>query len=194
MGALRDVFKRKLVEQQDAAHEAAKRWEPAEVERTGTQAEFEPKLRAIVLEVFESMREVKWPTAHVLTEGFPHDPTGVTAYALSRFGHGLLRSVSAEVVIDSNGKIAFDHPVTTVGEGPDETVVSCYPLDAPYEQLLASVQLTDRPEGRTLTLDSAGEVIYTRSTGMDRYDHLIYVSEALAEYLTTRAAHTVAGT
>lgn len=188
------MFKRKLAEQQDVAHEAATRREAAAVQRTGVQAELEPKLRAIVLEAYEAMRQVKWPAAQVLTEGFSHDPTGVTAYAFGRFGRGLTRSVNAEVVIDSDGKIAFNHSVTAVGEGSDKTVVSCYPLYAPYERLLASVQRTDEPEGRALTLNSAGQVIYSRSTGMDRYDHLIYASEPLAEYLATRAAHTVAGT
>lgn len=190
----RDIFKRELAERQEVAQSTARQQVSEAIERTGVLAEFEPKLRAIVLEAFEAMREVKWPVAKV-TAGGLREPTGVTAFAFSRFGAShLTKSVTAEVVIDSNGKLAFQHYVDVVGEGRDATVVSCRPLDSAYEGLLAGVQRTDAPGARTLTLSSAGEVMYSRMTGSDRADNLIYKVEPLADYLADRAAQTVAGT
>lgn len=193
MGKFQDLFKRKLADQQDVAQEAAQKKQAEAVERTGLLSEFEPKLREIVLEAFEAMQDVKWPKVKVL-DGITKEPTGVTAYAFSRFGSHLTRAVIAEVVIDSGGRIAFHHPVTTVGERGDMTVVSCYPLNYEYERLLTTVERTDTPQHHKLSLNSAGEVVYSQSHGMDSADRTLYKSIPLAEYLATRAAHTVAGT
>lgn len=194
MAGLRDLFKKKLEEQRQIVTDTAELQTKAIDMRTGVPAEFEPKLRSIVLETFEALHEMNWPKAQVIVGGRNGTPNGVTAYALSRFGSYLTNNIDAEVVIDSNGKIAFHHLVRTADGRPDQAVVSCIPLDDAYESLLRGVVRTDNPQGETLSMNSTGDIILCQITGMDRADRPTYDCRPLSEYLATRAAHTVAGT
>lgn len=194
MSLFKDIFSRKLQDQEKVARASAARKETAAVVRSGIQAEIEPKLRAIVLETFETMREMKWPVAQVVP-GRDQAPTGVTAYAFSPFDSSRSAgNLIAQVVIDSDGKIALHHHVQAVGGRGDQTVVRCYPLDRGYEELLRSATRTDTPEGTGITLNREGGLMFTEATHRDLNDDTVYKTVALTEYLATRAAHTIAGT
>lgn len=195
MGKFQDLFKRKLAEQQEVAQVTVEQKQAEAIERRGLLAEFEPKLREVVLEAFEAMREAKWPKVQVLDD-MTKEPSGVTAYAFTPFAMShLTKAINAAVVIDSNGKIAFEHYVTTVGDGADLTAVSCYPLDYEYEKLLGRVERTDEPRGRELSLNSAGAVVYSWPNGTtDMDDRWVFDNISLEEHLAICAARTIAGT
>jgi hypothetical protein len=184
----KDIFTRKVQEQNAATAAIKEQHRREEVVRQGVQAEVEPKLRALVGEVFEAMASAKWPSIPV--GGAPEGE--VRAYALGSFRTGFSGSTwgNADAVVDSQGRLAFLHGVKILGQWPDQTAVSTGPLDEPYERLLATVERTDEPGRPTLTITTADTLMYCTSS-YDARDQPVYTYLPLEEYLANLAAMTL---
>jgi hypothetical protein len=191
----RDIFQQKLRgEREKAVAQEAVRVEAAAV-RSGIQAEAEPLLRELVGEVFAELQSARWPRVTVTT-GYPAQPTGLTAYALSPFGPTATGSgrYARALVIDSEGRIVLSHSVATVGDGADRIATHCEHLGTGYEELLRRIVRTDDPQGAGIYLSTAGTLMFSTMAGMDSSDVALYRTELLEEYLARRAAQTLAGT
>lgn len=184
----KDIFTRKVQEQDAAAAGTQEQQRQEALVRQGVQAEVEPKLRALVGEVFEAMASAKWPSIPV--EGA--SDVAITAYALGSFHTGFSGSTwaNADAVVDSQGRLAFLHRVEILGQWPDQTAVSTGPLDEPYERLLGAVERTDEPGRPTLTITTADTLMYCRSS-YDARDQPVYTYLPLEEYLANLAAMTL---
>lgn len=188
----RDLFQKKLQQEQSHAVEKAAELQSRQVERTGLLAEVEPKLKTLTLEVFDSMRDAGWPPITV-TVNSPTSATDLRAYAFTPFQ--ALRSGSPVVkamVIDSAGQLAFSHDVRVTGEWPDKKPVSCDLLDKDYEYLLSRTVRSNEPRDHCLHLTDTGELWLSES--YVEADDLKYRTRPLVDYLAERAARTIAGT
>lgn len=188
----RDVFRKRLQEEQVHATEIAAELQHRQMERTGLLAEVEPKLRALTMEVFDTMREAGWP-AITVTVNSPTSATDLTAYAFAPLEP--IRSITSVVralVIDSTGKLALSHSVRVTGEWPDKKPVSCDRLDQGYEYLLSRAVRSNAPRDHCLHLTAAGELWLSES--YTQSDDLKYRTQPLVDFLADRAARTIAGT
>lgn len=187
----RDIFKQKLhVERVEQAEIKAKE-DVQKHEASSSAAQLDPKLRALVLEVFAAMEAEGVVPVDVTDDVHGHNKTGVKAYALGRLLRGRWGgSPKMPVVIDSEGQIAYDHYVTALGD-PPVSIISCATLDEGYERVLAAAHNGSDPTRTGLHLDAGGVII--RTTQHTDYDNSpTYRSAPLAEYLAELAAHTVA--
>lgn len=183
----RDIFTRKVIEQQEANAVSAEEKRQAAIVRQGVQAEVEPKIKELVAEVFESMRAAGWPSVPA--------QNGVRAHVYGglRENHPGSRSGNADVVIDSEGRIAFKHAVEVQGEWHERTATASASLAEAYEKILASVKRTDEPDVlHSISINSAGVLMYCECTSYDYFDRPQFKYMPLEQYLAEAATRTVA--
>lgn len=189
----RDSFQKKL--QAEQATVAAARVESDRVmtEHEALVAELDPKLRALVLEVFAAMVSAGVPPIDVLKDIRDQNKTGVKAYVLGRVDSGY-RGAYAPVAIDSEGRMAYKHPLIGTGT-PVTSIYGCLPLNDGYERVLASASRGDEPMGACIHVSTSGDLIRSdRDPDSDWDKETKYRRTPLAEYLAQLAAETVART
>ncbi|WP_422758979.1 hypothetical protein [Paenarthrobacter sp. C1] len=184
----KDLFGQKL--QAQSAAEAAANAAAAEAAdaHAAIVRELEPKLRALVLEVFDALR----------SSGVPPVPSGGAGSSSQAYALGTIHfnrwgdDPYCDIAIDSAGKIALRHPVKADKERP-HTVRSCSPLAEGYSQLLGLACRDDEPRNATRVhlSQTTGELMFTNQyiAGDDYH----YRRTSLAEHLAELAAKTVAG-
>lgn len=186
----KDLFGQKL-QAQSAAADAA---DAAAVEAADAHAalvrELEPKLRSLVLEVFDALRSSGVPPVPVPSAGAgsPLQGYGLGTIHFNRWGE----NPYCDIAVDSVGRIALRHPVKADKERPHR-VRACTPLAEGYSQLLGLACRDDEPRNATRVHLSrtSGELMFT-----DQYiagDDYHYRRTSLAEHLAELAAKTVAG-
>lgn len=164
-----------------------------EEQRTLTEHEqlvaaLEPKLKALVLEVFAELAAAGVQPVDVFTDTRGWDRTGVLAYALGRLDSGY-RGAYGQVVIDSEGRMAYKHILIGTGT-PVTSIHGTVPLDDAYSRVLASVH-DGEVQKNGLHLNDTGEIIMTiQYTDWD--DSTEYRQLALTEFLAQLAAETAA--
>jgi hypothetical protein len=183
----KDIFKGKLQERQEAVRTQVEQQRSETILRSGIQAEVEPKLRALVGEVYETMREAGWSTVPV--------PDGTRAYVLGSMRELFpnSRAGNADVVIDSEGRIAFKHNIDVQGEWNERIALASTSLRDAHEKILARVQRTDEPSVlHTVSINSAGVLMYCECTSYDSFDCPNFTYLPLDQYLANLAARTIA--
>jgi hypothetical protein len=187
--SFRDMFEQKLQSHQEGSAAGRQQAEKAASDHAAVVAELEPKLKSLVLEVFDALQSAGYLPVEVSRNGAT---TGVLAYGLgavqtNRWGN----NPEVEVAIDSEGRMALRHAVTADRERP-HTVRGCTPLDEGYAELLKLACRDDEPYGeKRVHLNVAGDLTFT-----DRYiasDDWQHKRMPLAEYLAELAAKAVAG-
>lgn len=188
----KDLFQQKLQAEQEASAAARLEADRALSAHDGLVVELEPKLRALVLEVFAALGSAGATPIDVAGGG---TGTRVKAYALGRLDSSRRRGpLEAAVAIDSEGQMALRHEVRADDRRPagPVSVLGCGALDKGFAQLLKEACRGDEPRRTCVHLNTAGQLMLTEQyIASDDYQ---YRRTPLAEYLGELAVKAVAGT
>jgi hypothetical protein len=186
----KDLFRQKLQIEQEAVAATRVVEQRALSEHEQLVAELEPKLRALVLEVFAEMAAAGVQAVDVSKDGFGREKTGAKAYALGRVDFGW-RGTYARAAIDSEGRLAFKQSMQSRETPAGRSVTGSWTLNDRYDLLLSTVARGDEPYRDGIQLTSTGELLFSQSYwGVDETKQ--YRGTPLPEYLAQLAAETVA--